>query len=72
MRSLIRFGKQRPPKDSDNEDEQGLLYSEPGRASRQESEPDSPISRAGSQSSVNSNPDSNLENLADKNKRISK
>lgn len=59
VKSLIRFGKQRPPKDSDDENVSLLHTHESGRNSRNVSESESaPISRAGSQSSLSSNAES--------------
>lgn len=67
VRSLIRFGKQRPPKDSDTEEETSLIP-ESGRTSRQVSESESaPISRAGSQSSMSSK-EENQEVVVEKKK----
>ena len=68
VRSLIRFGKQRPPKDSDNEEEVSLIQ-DSARTSRQVSESESaPISRAGSQSSVSSREDNQEVALVEKRK----
>ncbi|XP_008199102.2 otoferlin isoform X1 [Tribolium castaneum] len=75
VRSLIRFGKQRPPKDSDNEEEVSLIHpTESGRTSRQASESESaPVSRAGSQSSVCSNPDNPADvSLMERNRKTTK
>uniref|UniRef100_A0A6P7GC69 Uncharacterized protein LOC114336308 n=1 Tax=Diabrotica virgifera virgifera TaxID=50390 RepID=A0A6P7GC69_DIAVI len=54
VRSLIRFGKQRPPKDSDNEDETANLLDESGRNSRASDIDPTSLSRAPSQSSMSS------------------
>ncbi|XP_076264991.1 otoferlin-like isoform X1 [Rhynchophorus ferrugineus] len=57
VKSLIRFGKQRPPKDSNTEDELASLIrgGESGRNSRNSDVESAPISRAGSDTSINSN-----------------
>uniref|UniRef100_A0AAR5QCF9 C2 domain-containing protein n=2 Tax=Dendroctonus ponderosae TaxID=77166 RepID=A0AAR5QCF9_DENPD len=62
VRSLIKFGKQRPPKDSDTEDELTHLIrgSESGRSSRNSELDSAPISRAGSDTSIDSNGDYQL------------
>lgn len=56
VRNLMRLGKQRPPKDTDNEgDTASLLIHDSGANSAQHSESESaPISRAGSQTSISS------------------
>lgn len=75
VRSLIRFGKQRPPKDSDNEEEVSLIHAgESGRTSRQASESESaPVSRAGSQSSVCSNGENQADvSLMERNRKTTK
>lgn len=62
VRNLMRLGKQRPPKDTEDEDEENASLIKPietGRDSRYHSESESaPISRACSQSSLSSNADS--------------
>ncbi|ERL89507.1 hypothetical protein D910_06873 [Dendroctonus ponderosae] len=62
QQSLIKFGKQRPPKDSDTEDELTHLIrgSESGRSSRNSELDSAPISRAGSDTSIDSNGDYQL------------
>lgn len=60
VRSLIKFGKQRPPKDDEDEEEKYLIQGgESGRSSRQQSDSESAaVSRVGSQESLASNADS--------------
>lgn len=60
VRSLIKFGKQRPPKDDEDEEEKYLIQGgESGRSSRQQSDSESAaVSRVGSQESLVSNADS--------------
>ncbi|KAL1517093.1 hypothetical protein ABEB36_000901 [Hypothenemus hampei] len=72
VKSLIRFGKQRPPKDSDTDDEMKLLLKmgESGRSSRNSDIESGQLSRTGSQSSMDSN-EGTFEILTEK-KRSSK
>jgi hypothetical protein len=76
VKSLIRFGKQRPPKDSDNEEETVSLIhaTESCRTSRHASESESaPISRTGSQSSISSNPECQVDaSLMERNRKTTK
>lgn len=59
VRSLIKFGKQRPPKDDDNEEKYLIQEGESGRSSRQQSDAESAaVSRVASQESLVSNADS--------------
>ncbi|KAJ8969205.1 hypothetical protein NQ317_012668, partial [Molorchus minor] len=70
MKSLIRFGKQRPPKESDAEDENATLIQESGRNSRASELDSAAVSRTGSQSSISSNEDSGVPtSLVEKNRR---
>lgn len=56
---LCRFGKQRPPKDSDDDEATLIQVGDAGKISRHQSDSESaPVSRAGSQSSLASNADS--------------
>ncbi|KAJ8942052.1 hypothetical protein NQ314_010174, partial [Rhamnusium bicolor] len=67
------FGKQRPPKDSDNDDEIASLIHESGRNSRASECDSAPVSRAGSQSSISSNGDSQMSaSLVEKNRKASR
>lgn len=73
VRSLIKFGKQRPPKDTDDEEEEKYLIhgGESGRCSRQHSDSESAaVSRVASQESLVSNPESvDLMGVVEKNRR---
>ncbi|XP_050298666.1 otoferlin-like [Anthonomus grandis grandis] len=59
VRSLIRLGKQRPPKTSDTEDETEQLLRATGSERNSETE-SCPMSRAGSDSSIDSNEENQL------------
>ncbi|CAH1099081.1 unnamed protein product [Psylliodes chrysocephalus] len=72
VRGLIRFGKQRPPKDSDNEDETANLIVESGRNSRASDFDQSSLSRAGSQSSIDSNDFQTSTALSERQRRTSR
>ncbi|CAG9763070.1 unnamed protein product [Ceutorhynchus assimilis] len=63
VRSLMRFGKQRPPKDSDTEDETSYLIRDSGRNSKNSDIDSAPISRAGSDTSIDSNGENSLSLL---------
>ncbi|XP_060519219.1 otoferlin-like isoform X2 [Cylas formicarius] len=72
VKSLIRFGKQRPPRDSDTEDEMASLLQESGRDSRNSGIESAPISRAGSDTSIDSNAKSETINSMLDRRRASK
>ncbi|XP_018569831.1 otoferlin-like [Anoplophora glabripennis] len=73
MKSLMRFGKQRPPKDSDNDEENASLIHESGRDSRTSDFDSAPLSRAGSQSSISSNGECYMSaSMVEKNRRASR
>ncbi|GJQ68634.1 hypothetical protein Trydic_g17181 [Trypoxylus dichotomus] len=58
VRNLMRLGKQRPPKESDNEGDTASLIHDSAANSAQHSESEStPMSRAGSQTSISSGDD---------------
>lgn len=71
VRSLIKFGKQRPPKDDEEDEEKYLLHGgESGRSSRQHSDSESAaVSRVGSQESLASNADSASMGVIEKSRR---
>ncbi|XP_030765645.1 otoferlin-like isoform X2 [Sitophilus oryzae] len=68
VKSLIKFGKQRPPKGSDTEDETASLIraAESGRSSRNSDVDSAPMSRAGSDVSLDSNGENQLMMLEKK------
>lgn len=77
VRNLMRLGKQRPPKDTDDEDEENVSLikaAESGCNSRHPSESESaPLSRAGSQSSLSSNAESQASvSLVEKGRKASR
>lgn len=72
----FRFGKQRPPKDSDNEDEYANLMhhqqSDSRRNSRGSDLDSAPLSRADSQTSIDSNEGLTAAAIAEKNRKASR
>lgn len=71
VRNLMRLGKQRPPKESDNEGDTASLIHDSGANSAQHSESESaPMSRAGSQTSISSGNEVQIQSaLAEKGRK---
>lgn len=74
VRNLIRFGKQRPPKDSDDEENAALMEDIDNCKMKHPAESESvPMSRAGSQTSLASNAESVASlSLIEKNRKTSR
>ncbi|XP_017781557.1 PREDICTED: otoferlin-like isoform X2 [Nicrophorus vespilloides] len=73
VRNLIRIGKQRPPKDKEEDDESPLVPNVSGRSSRHSECESAPLSRACSQTSLSSNADSQISvSIAEKGRKTTR